>query len=265
MARSGKCRGVAIEFAHPVERALAHVFDAHGIAWEYEPHTIVLERDEHGEVREAFTPDFFLPDLGLYVECTVMRQSLTRRKRRKIRLARERTGADVEILFRRDFERLATRWGLTELARAIRSTGDVWACAGPGTETRDMSERARTLDASETFHVDVDDQRDVSVVTVTGDVDLHSAPYLRARLEALADRYVEHVVLDLSDATFLDSMALGVILMAHKHMAAGDGHLDVVAPTPQIRRIFEITMLDHVFDLHDTRADAIRSDGDRAS
>jgi hypothetical protein len=125
---------VAIEFAHPVERALAHVFDAHGIAWEYEPHTIVLERDDHGEVREAFTPDFFLPDLGLYVECTVMRQSLTRRKRRKVRIARERTGADVEILFRRDFELLATRWGLTELAHAIRSTGNVSARAGPGTD-----------------------------------------------------------------------------------------------------------------------------------
>ena len=108
------------EFAHPVERALARVLDAHGITWEYEPHTIVLERDENGDVREAFTPDFFLPDLGLYPECTVMRPSLTRRKRRKVRLARERAGANVEILFRRDFERLANRWGLTELRDAGR-------------------------------------------------------------------------------------------------------------------------------------------------
>lgn len=109
------------DFAHPVERALARLFDAHGIAWEYEQHTIVLERDENGEILEAFTPDFFLPDLELYLECTVMRQSLTGRKRRKVRLARERAGANVEILFRRDFERLARRWGLTELAEAGRS------------------------------------------------------------------------------------------------------------------------------------------------
>jgi hypothetical protein len=111
---------MAAEFAHPVERALARVFDAHGIAWEYEPHTFVLERHENGDVREAFTPDFFLPDLDLYLECTVMRQSLTGRKRRKVRLARERAGANVEILFRRDFERLAKRWGLTELRDAGR-------------------------------------------------------------------------------------------------------------------------------------------------
>ena len=104
---------MAIDFAHPAERALARVFDEHGIAWRYEPHTIVLERDDSGSVREAFTPDFFLPDLGLYVECTVMRQALTSRKRRKARLAKERTGTVVEIMFRRDFERLAQKYGLS--------------------------------------------------------------------------------------------------------------------------------------------------------
>jgi hypothetical protein len=105
-------------FSHPVERELARVFDAHGVRWEYEPHTFVLERDAEGNVTEAFTPDFYLPELGIYVECTVMRQSLTSRKRRKARKARERTGAIVAILFRRDFVRLARRWGLDRLASA---------------------------------------------------------------------------------------------------------------------------------------------------
>lgn len=115
----GRADDSRVEFAHPVERALARLFDEHGVAWEYEPHTFVLEEDEDGHVLEAFTPDFFLPDLGLYVECTVMRQSLTSRKRRKVRKARERTGATVEILFRRDFDRLAERWQLRELGEAL--------------------------------------------------------------------------------------------------------------------------------------------------
>jgi len=104
-------------FAHPVERELARIFDEHGIAWEYEPHTFVLERARDGSVREALTPDFFLPELGLYVECTVMRQSLTSKKRQKVRKAK-RAGVPVEILFRRDIERLARRWSLDGLARA---------------------------------------------------------------------------------------------------------------------------------------------------
>ena len=77
-----------VAFAHPVERELARVFDEHGIAWEYEPHTFVLERAADGTVREAFTPDFYLPHLGVYIECTVLRQALTSRKRRKARKAR---------------------------------------------------------------------------------------------------------------------------------------------------------------------------------
>ena len=63
---------------------------------------------------------FFLPELGLYVECTVMRQALTNRKRRKALKARATRGVTVEILFRRDFERLARRWQLPALERATR-------------------------------------------------------------------------------------------------------------------------------------------------
>ena len=97
-------------FAHPVERALAAVFDEVGIAWEYEPHTFVLERDAEGNVTEAFTPDFYLPEQDVYVECTTMRQSLTTRKNRKIRKLRAR-GVIVGILYRSDFERLRERHG----------------------------------------------------------------------------------------------------------------------------------------------------------
>ena len=107
-----------VRFAHPVERELARIFDAHGIAWQYEPHLFVLERNGDGSVHEAFAPDFYLPDLGLYVECTVMRQRLTRRKRRKVQKAR-RAGIQVLILFRRDIERLARTWRFDRLALAL--------------------------------------------------------------------------------------------------------------------------------------------------
>lgn len=106
------------DFAHPIERELARLYDEHGVAWEYEPHTFVLERDRDGNIVEAFTPDFFLPELGIYVECTVMRQTLTSKKRRKARRAADKTGAVIEILFRRDFEQLASRWSLDSMAAA---------------------------------------------------------------------------------------------------------------------------------------------------
>jgi hypothetical protein len=114
---SGKLR---VGFSHPVERELARVFDEHGIAWQYEPHTFVLEEDADGTVREAFAPDFYLPDLGLYVECTVMHQKYTHRKRRKVRKVRDQRGVTVEVLYGQDLNRLAERWDLDALGAAAR-------------------------------------------------------------------------------------------------------------------------------------------------
>jgi hypoxanthine phosphoribosyltransferase len=99
-------------FAHPIEQELARVFDELGIPWEYEPTTFVLERHEDGRVREAFTPDFYLPEQDIYVEVTTMQQKLTTRKNRKVRKLREQ-GVLVTVLYRRDFERLRVRHGLS--------------------------------------------------------------------------------------------------------------------------------------------------------
>jgi hypothetical protein len=108
-------------FAHPVERELARVFDALEIRWRYEPHTFVLRR-RRGRVAEAFTPDFYLPDLDYYVECTVARRRLTRVKRRKAEAARRLYGITVEIVYRADFEALARRWHFRRLAAALEQT-----------------------------------------------------------------------------------------------------------------------------------------------
>lgn len=106
-------------FAHRVEAALARVFDEHRIAWLYEPHTFPLEHAPDGTVSRAFTPDFFLPEIGIYVECTVARRALTTRKRQKARAAERRYGIVIEIAYRTDFENMARRWALRELARAL--------------------------------------------------------------------------------------------------------------------------------------------------
>jgi hypoxanthine phosphoribosyltransferase len=71
----------------------------------------VLESDEDGNVVEAFTPDFFLPDAGIYVECTTTRRKLMSRKRRKVRKAQNLHGLTVTLHERHDFERLLRRYG----------------------------------------------------------------------------------------------------------------------------------------------------------
>jgi hypothetical protein len=61
-------------FANQAELECAKILDFYGVPWDYEPRTFVLERDEEGQVVEAFTPDFYLPEQGLYLEVTVMKQ-----------------------------------------------------------------------------------------------------------------------------------------------------------------------------------------------
>jgi hypothetical protein len=100
-------------FASEYERECAKILDYYGVPWEYEPRTFVLERDEEGRVVEAFTPDFYLPEQDLYLELTVMKQSLATRKNRKLRKLRELyPDVNVKLFYKRDIERLAQRYRL---------------------------------------------------------------------------------------------------------------------------------------------------------
>ena len=104
-------------FAHESERELAELLDAARIPWEYEPRTFPLEHDDDGRVREAMTPDFYLPDAGLYIECTEMKPSLAHRKRRKLRKLRSRYGEVVTLVGREEFARLRAKYGQARRSR----------------------------------------------------------------------------------------------------------------------------------------------------
>jgi hypoxanthine phosphoribosyltransferase len=97
-------------FVNRSELECAKILDYYGIPWEYEPTSFVLERDADGRVSRAFTPDFYLPEQDLYIEVTVMKQSLVTRKNRKIREVQKLyPDIRVKLFYRRDIERLAQR------------------------------------------------------------------------------------------------------------------------------------------------------------
>ena len=103
-------------FANDAELECAKILDYHGVPWDYEPRTFVLEQDDEGRVLEAFTPDFYLPEQDLYLEVTVMKQSLVTRKNRKLRKLRQQyPEVKAKLFYKRDVERLAERYRL-ELA-----------------------------------------------------------------------------------------------------------------------------------------------------
>jgi hypoxanthine phosphoribosyltransferase len=102
-----------IRFAHPSERVFAVLLDLHGIRWEYEPVEFTLRWDEEGTPSGGFRPDFWLPDLGCFVELTTADQRLVTRKNAKVRRMRELyPEVEVVVLYQRDFLELLTRHGL---------------------------------------------------------------------------------------------------------------------------------------------------------
>jgi bifunctional protein TilS/HprT len=104
-------RPARVQFAHESEAEFARILDFYGISWLYEPRSFPL-RWKGERVLEAFTPDFFLPDLNLYVELTTLRQKLATEKNRKVRLLRQlHPEINVKLLNKKDYLRLLTKYG----------------------------------------------------------------------------------------------------------------------------------------------------------
>lgn len=90
----------------------------YGVQWLYEPRSFPLRWDGD-RVVEMFTPDFYLPELDLYVELTTMKQSLVTDKNRKLREIRDLyPDINIKLLYRRDIHRLLAKYGFGPLAQA---------------------------------------------------------------------------------------------------------------------------------------------------
>ena len=107
-------------FAHASEAELSRILDYYGVRWEYEPRTFPIMWALDGKVVESFSPDFYLPDLDVYVELTTLKQSLVRRKNRKLRRLRELyPDIKVKLFYGKDFRALMLKYGRFDLAASL--------------------------------------------------------------------------------------------------------------------------------------------------
>ncbi|MFL5837435.1 MAG: STAS domain-containing protein [Solirubrobacteraceae bacterium] len=111
-----------------------------------------------------------------------------------------------------------------------------------------------------TSHVSLSDEAvdaDTQLLRARGELDLYAAPELKRRLASAIDAGKTRIVVDLTDASFMDSTALGVLLGALKRLRVRDGALAVASEQPTILRILEVTGMNQVLDLHKTADDAL--------
>ena len=99
--------------------------------------------------------------------------------------------------------------------------------------------------------------RDVHVVAVAGEIDLFTAPEFKQRVTAPIAAGIRHVVVDLTETTFVDSSSLGVLIGAHRRLRGRGGRLVIVCTDEAILKTFRITGLDGVFALTDSVEQAL--------
>jgi anti-sigma B factor antagonist len=99
-----------------------------------------------------------------------------------------------------------------------------------------------------------------AILRVAGEVDVYTAPMMREQIHDLAAKGTVHVIADLSRVEFIDSTGLGALIGGLKRVREDGGWLALVISTPRILRVFQLTGLTRVFDVHGTVAEAVSAD-----
>lgn len=108
------------------------------------------------------------------------------------------------------------------------------------------------------FHLADEELTDgVQVIKVGGEIDLFTAPKLKQKLDRVIDGGGARVLIDLSDTSFVDSTALGVLIGAARRLRSRQGTMVIVNTDQSIAKTFEITGLDSIFTIRATREQAL--------
>ncbi len=98
--------------------------------------------------------------------------------------------------------------------------------------------------------------KELPIIQLEGEVDVYTAPQLKQQMVSMLEGGTRELVVDLAKVEYLDSTALGVLIGGLKRMRERDGNMALICPSPRIRRVFEITGLDKIFDMYDTEKEA---------
>jgi anti-sigma B factor antagonist len=87
----------------------------------------------------------------------------------------------------------------------------------------------------------------VLILTLAGEADPYTTRELRRELDSGVELGPAGVIVDMTQATFVDSTGLGLLVGAAKRLRRRGGELAVVCVDYDVRRIFELTLLDRTF------------------
>ena len=99
--------------------------------------------------------------------------------------------------------------------------------------------------------------RELALVSVSGELDLYTAERVKRGIDEADAVGADTVVIDLSEISFIDSAALGVLVQETKRLEGRGDSLVLVTNDPRTRRVLEVTGLDRVLLTYPTLHDAL--------
>lgn len=99
----------------------------------------------------------------------------------------------------------------------------------------------------------------VSIVSLNGALNARSAEEAKQTFRSLVEQGTKQVIVDLQQVPFIDSSGLAALVSGLKTLGGEASNLKLAAPQSQARLLFELTMFDRVFEIHDSIEDAQNS------
>ena len=95
------------------------------------------------------------------------------------------------------------------------------------------------------------------VLDVTGEIDVYTAPQFRDAVNTVINSGQKHLVVDMTNVTYMDSSGFGALLSATRRLRPQGGTVNLVKVSSAIDRILTITRLNTVFTTYSSVEDAL--------
>ncbi|WP_078543047.1 anti-sigma factor antagonist [Litchfieldia alkalitelluris] len=99
------------------------------------------------------------------------------------------------------------------------------------------------------IQIDIREISEGHYVTIHGEIDVYTAPQVKEKLLPISEIENSHLIVDLSDVSYLDSTGLGIFIGAFKNIKKHNGEFKLVGLSERLERLFSITGLSGIMDI----------------
>jgi anti-sigma B factor antagonist len=104
----------------------------------------------------------------------------------------------------------------------------------------------------------IENENGVVTVSIQGDIDMGSSTQVRDYLVPLFKKNQKAVVIDLSGVNYIDSSGIATLVEGLQWSHSSKNIFRLTGLTPTVRDVFDIARLSTVFEIFDSKAEALK-------